>query len=54
MILFAALSLCERCLDSRASFDWRRSDAAGVIEHKPKPRIQFALLPGLGDLYQTA
>jgi len=44
----------ERGPHSRAGFYRRRRNASSVIEHQPKPRIQFATPPGLGNLHQTA
>jgi hypothetical protein len=43
----------ERRPHPRASFNRRRRDAAGVIEHQPKLRIQVATLPGPCNFHQT-
>jgi hypothetical protein len=44
----------ERGPHPRAGFNRRRGDAAGVIEHQPKPRIQVTPPPSLGNLHQPA
>jgi hypothetical protein len=44
----------ERRPHHRASFNRRRRDAAGVIEDRPKLRIQVATLPGPCNFHQTA
>jgi hypothetical protein len=53
-ILSTAFFCGERGPHPGAGFYRRGRNVAGVIEHQPKPRIQFAPPPGLGNLHQTA
>jgi len=53
-IVSTAFFCGERGPHPRAGFYRRRRNVAGVIEHQPKLRIQFAPPPSLGNLHQTA